>query len=341
MKMTQKSSNYWPRRELPTRPTLLTFLSLKESCLPLHMKPPPAETANHQEQQPLKEERDLAPTLEEVTKAVDKQISGKAAGVDGIPPEIWKHGGAALHSKLHEHFVSCWEQGKLPQDLRDAVIITLYKNKGEKADCSNYRGITLPSIAGKILARVLLNRLVPAVAENHLPESQCGFKANRGTTDMYLRSKEEQVNKELTSLPPDSVMTQVRGITQHTAQREFTACKERQVGKYQRLKSKHDNTGDTKRTLPSDKLDKWVINSSDKELSTSHKHILGKGLNFALTVTKIPTDHLIICMEQACRILKEDSADADELRAKAVDMIKKPNYHLAISVMKRRKHCPI
>ena len=39
-----------------------------------------------------------------------------------------------------------------------AVIITLYKNKGENSDSSNNRGITLLSIAGKILARVLLNR---------------------------------------------------------------------------------------------------------------------------------------------------------------------------------------
>ena len=110
--------------------------------------------------------------------------SGKAAGVDGIPPEFWKSGGPALHSKLHELLVCCWEQGKLPRDLRDAVIVTLYKNKGEKSNCSNYRGITLLSIAGKIFARVLLNRLVPIIAEDHLPETQCGFRANRGTTDM-------------------------------------------------------------------------------------------------------------------------------------------------------------
>lgn len=59
-----------------------------------------------------------------------KQLkSGKAAGVDRIPPEIWKDWSPALHNKLHELFVCCWEQGKLPQDLRDAVIITLYKNK--------------------------------------------------------------------------------------------------------------------------------------------------------------------------------------------------------------------
>ena len=149
-------------------------------------------------QQSVKEELDEAPTLEEVTKAIEQLKSGKAAGVDGIPPELWKNGGQTLHSKLHEFFVCCWEQGNLPQDLRDAIIITLYKNKGEKSDCSNYRGITLLSIAGKILARVLLNRLVPAVAEYHLPESQCGFRANRGTADMVfvLRQLQEKCREQ-------------------------------------------------------------------------------------------------------------------------------------------------
>jgi len=40
-------------------------------------------------------------TLEEVIKATEQLKSGKAAGVDGIPQEIWKHGGKTLHSKLH------------------------------------------------------------------------------------------------------------------------------------------------------------------------------------------------------------------------------------------------
>ena len=51
-------------------------------------------------------------------------------------------------------------KGTLPQDLRDAVIVSLNKNKGKKSGCSNYQGITLLSFAGKILAHVLLNRLV-------------------------------------------------------------------------------------------------------------------------------------------------------------------------------------
>ena len=89
-------------------------------------------------------------------------------------------------SRLQDLFTSCWEQGILPQDLKDAVIISLYKNKGDKSDCSNYRRITLLSIAGKVLARILLNRLIPSIIKDFTPEGQCGFRANRGTTDMIF-----------------------------------------------------------------------------------------------------------------------------------------------------------
>ena len=45
---------------------------------------------------------------------------------------------------------------------------------------------TLLSIAGEVLARLLLNRLVPFIAEEDLPESQWGFRANRSPTDMVF-----------------------------------------------------------------------------------------------------------------------------------------------------------
>ena len=33
--------------------------------------------------------------------------------------------------KLQDLFTNCWEEVTLSQDLRDAVIVSLYKNKGE------------------------------------------------------------------------------------------------------------------------------------------------------------------------------------------------------------------
>ena len=57
---------------------------------------------------------------------------------------------------------------------------------------------TCISIADKILARILLNRLVPSIAAENIPESQCGFRSNRGTTDMVfvLRQLQEKCREQ-------------------------------------------------------------------------------------------------------------------------------------------------
>ena len=57
---------------------------------------------------------------------------------------------------------------------------------------------TLLSIARKVLASLLLNRLVLSIAEEHLPESQWGFRANRSTTDMVfvLCQLQEKCNEQ-------------------------------------------------------------------------------------------------------------------------------------------------
>ncbi|XP_064091612.1 uncharacterized protein LOC135205178 [Macrobrachium nipponense] len=52
-------------------------------------------------------------------------------------------------------------------------------------------GIALLSVAGKVLARILTTRLTP-LAEKILPESQCGFRPARGTTDMVFSARQLQ-----------------------------------------------------------------------------------------------------------------------------------------------------
>ena len=81
----------------------------------------------------------------------------------------------------------------MPDDFRDALIVSLYKNKGSKADCGNYRGISLLPIAGKIFARIILNRLI-AVSKASLPEAQCGFHPGRSTVDIIFAVRQVQEN---------------------------------------------------------------------------------------------------------------------------------------------------
>ena len=111
-------------------------------------------------------------TAEEIKKAIKQTSSGKAPGQDGIPevqkmefrwnsksPEIYKCGGNILVRKLMDLFCAIWSCENVPLQYKDASIVHFYKNKGKKSECDNHRGISLLSIAGKILARIILNRI--------------------------------------------------------------------------------------------------------------------------------------------------------------------------------------
>ena len=142
---------------------------------------------------PTMEELNTEPTVEELSKAIDSL----ALGSDGIPPDLVKHCKTTLLLPLHEVLCQCWQEGVVLQDMRDAKIITLYKNKGERTDCNNYRGILLLGIVGKVFARVILVRL-QKLAERVYPESQCGFRAERSTLDMVfsLRQLQEKCREQ-------------------------------------------------------------------------------------------------------------------------------------------------
>ena len=124
---------------------------------------------------PVMEELDATPTEDKLGKAIDSLARGKAPGGDGILAEVLQCANSTLLHHLYELLCQCWEEGYVPQDMRDANIVTLCKNKGDRSDCNNYRGISLLSVVGKVFARVALQRL-QQVAEWVDPESQCGFR---------------------------------------------------------------------------------------------------------------------------------------------------------------------
>jgi hypothetical protein len=132
------------------------------------------------------------PTVLETHKAIKLLSSGKAPGADSIPAEIYKAGGPKMVKKLTDLFCVMWRQKRIPQEYKDASIVHLYKRKGNRQMCDNHRGISLLSIAGKILARILLNRLNAHLDQGLLPESQCGFRKERGTVDMIFAARQLQ-----------------------------------------------------------------------------------------------------------------------------------------------------
>ena len=99
--------------------------------------------------------------------------NGKAAGVDGLQPELLKYGAEVIAEPLHEVISQIWETENIPTDWKKGVIVKLFK-KGRTTDCNNWRGITLQSVGSKIFCQVLLNRIQSKV-DAILRDEQHGF----------------------------------------------------------------------------------------------------------------------------------------------------------------------
>ena len=129
----------------------------------------------------------------ETRKAIQQLSSGKASGAVAIPAEVYKAGGLHMAEKLAELFHCMWRKEAIPQEFKDSSIIHLYKRKGSPQVCDNHRDISHLCIAGKIPAKILLNRLnVHFDQKGLIPESQCGFRKDRGTIDMIFTARQLQ-----------------------------------------------------------------------------------------------------------------------------------------------------
>ena len=132
---------------------------------------------------------DMDVRVDDVRKAVKKLKKGKSPGVDGITSEMLKYGGECLLEWLTRVCKVCVSEEKVPNDWIRAIIVPLYKGKGDRSDCKNYRGISLLSIPGKVYGRIVIER-IRSLTEGMIGEEQCGFRSGRGCVDQVFVMKQ-------------------------------------------------------------------------------------------------------------------------------------------------------
>ena len=91
--------------------------------------------------------------------AIQSMRNNKSPGIDNIPAELYKKGGGLLRNKIHSLIKGIWKEEKIPTDWKTNIIVPIYKNKGDKLQCKNYRRISLLCTGYKIFTTVINNRL--------------------------------------------------------------------------------------------------------------------------------------------------------------------------------------
>merc|ERR1711872_852032 len=127
--------------------------------------------------------------VDDVRRAAKKLKKGKSPGVDGITSEMLKYGGECILEWLTRVCKVCVSEEKVPNNWIRAIIVPLYKGKGDRSDCKNYRGISLLSIPGKVYGRILIER-IRSLTEGMIREEQCGFRSGRVCVDQVFVMKQ-------------------------------------------------------------------------------------------------------------------------------------------------------
>jgi hypothetical protein len=103
---------------------------------------------------------------------------GKSPGPDyAITAEVFTDGGRFIVDQLHNICQQVYKEKHAPSQWTSSLIVPLPK-KGNLQLMTNYRGISLMSIAAKVYNRILLNRIRLPI-DSLLRKNQAGFRTGR------------------------------------------------------------------------------------------------------------------------------------------------------------------
>ena len=139
-------------------------------------------------------------TMEEMQTAIAKLRKGRAPGPDGLRPDLIRMLDHYGEQQLLEIYNQCWVTKTIPEDWKKAIAVSFYKGKGDDADASNYRPISLLNTTYKVYAAMLQERLANKY-DGQLRNTQYGFRRERSTAQPLFILRRLQDYSARTGVP--------------------------------------------------------------------------------------------------------------------------------------------
>ena len=135
--------------------------------------------------------KDLPITEEVITSALKSVNPSKTVGPDHIHPKIIKECSEIMIQPLKLIFNKSIEEGKLPQEWKEANVTAIFK-AGSRKKAENYRPISITSICCRIMERLIRNVIVEHLESNNILSSQQhGFRQGFSCTTQLLECMED------------------------------------------------------------------------------------------------------------------------------------------------------
>ena len=123
----------------------------------------------------------LTPTDIPEVSSIIEDLGKTAPGIDGLTGHILKLLSSVIVRPLVHLTNLCLQEGKFPENLKNALVIPIYKS-GDKTLPQNYRPISLISNISKIIERILHKRIYDFLdSEKLISKTQFGFRKGHST----------------------------------------------------------------------------------------------------------------------------------------------------------------
>ena len=141
-----------------------------------------------------------------ITALLKKLNPHKATGPDNIPARFLKETADELSPALQLLFQASLDQGTLPTAWKKGFVVPIFK-KGDRANPSNYRPVTLTSVCCKVLEHIIHSHVITHLDNNNLLSPyQHGFRKSRSCESQLIITLQDLANSVNTNKRVDAVL---------------------------------------------------------------------------------------------------------------------------------------
>lgn len=141
----------------------------------------------------------------DVRDSIQSLDANKGAGSDGIAPVFIKRCAKPLTKPLQYIFNKSLKEGVFPDLWKEALVVPIHKS-GDKNDISKYRPISILVIFGKLLEKLVAERLTWHLKQN-ITDYQHGFTKSRSTVSNLVCYTSDLIKSLDNRIPVDSIYT--------------------------------------------------------------------------------------------------------------------------------------